>query len=79
MFILSKGINESSKLSGFIPVEILFSPPSIGEVGPNSGASEVLLAKFGDWSPNIMVSYLSIPFIGETGLYSIALMSGSFM
>ena len=49
MFILSKGINESSKLSGFIPVEILFaSPPSIGEVGPNSGASEVLLAKFGD-------------------------------
>ena len=48
MFILSKGINESSKLSGFIPVEILFSPPSIGEVGPNYGASEVLLAKFGD-------------------------------
>ena len=78
VFILSKGINESSKLSGFIPVEILFvPPPSIGEVGPYSEASEVLLAKFGDWSPNIIVSYLSIPLIGETGLFSIALMSGS--
>lgn len=69
MFILSKGMNESSKLSGFIPVEILFYPPSMGDISPE--VPEFLNAfppKTGDFSsPSMIVSCLSIALIGEAG------------